>query len=50
MKKVFGKELFVLWFSLAALVVAAISLNNSLDQLVSDDQETETCSNPMKRQ
>ena len=41
MKKVFGKELFVLWFSLAALVVAAISLNNSLDQLVSSDQESD---------
>ncbi len=42
MKKVFGKELFVLWFALAALIVAALSLNTSLNQLASgDEQETE---------
>ena len=32
------KELFVLWLSLGALVVAAISLNTSLGLLVSDDK------------
>ena len=33
MKKVFGKELFVLWLALAALIIAAISLNTSLNHL-----------------
>jgi hypothetical protein len=39
MKKVFGKELFVLWFALAALICAGLSLNTSLNQLVSREQE-----------
>lgn len=39
MKKVFGKELVVLWISLAALVCAAMSLNTSLNQLVSKEQD-----------
>lgn len=34
MKKVFGKELVVLWVSLAALVLAGLSLNKSLNRLV----------------
>lgn len=38
MKKVFSKELIVLWISLAALIVAALSLNTSLNQLVSKEQ------------
>ncbi len=33
-KKTFGKELFVLWISLGALVLAAMSLNKSLNKLV----------------
>ncbi len=33
MKKVFGKEMIVLWVSLASLVFAAMSLNDSLNQL-----------------
>ena len=39
MKKVFGKELIVLWVSLAALICAALSLNTSLNQLVGKEQE-----------
>ncbi len=39
MKKVFGKELFVLWIALAALIIAALSLNSSLDLLVNNEQE-----------
>jgi len=38
MKKVFGKEMIVLWVSLAALVCAAISLNDSLNQLAEKEQ------------
>ena len=38
MKKVFGKEMIVLWVSLAALVCAAISLNDSLNQLAENEQ------------
>ena len=34
MKKIFSKELIVLWVSLAALIIAAISLNSSLNLLV----------------
>jgi hypothetical protein len=34
MKKIFSKELTVLWVSLAALIIAAISLNSSLNSLV----------------
>jgi len=37
MKKIFSKELIVLWISLAALIIAAISLNSSLNQLVSKE-------------
>lgn len=33
MKKIFSKDLIVLWISLAALICAAISLNSSLNQL-----------------
>ena len=39
MKKVFGKELIVLWIALAALICAALSLNNSLKQLASREEE-----------
>lgn len=38
MKKVFGKEMIVLWVSLAALVCATISLNDSLNQLAEKEQ------------
>ena len=38
MKKVFGKELVVLWISLAALVCAVMSLNASLNQLAGKEQ------------
>ena len=37
-KKVFTKELFVLWFSLAALICAAISLNASLNMLQGEEK------------
>ena len=39
MKKVFGKELVVLWISLAALICAAMSLNASLNQLAGKEQD-----------
>ena len=39
MKKVFSKELIVLWISLAALVVAAIELNDSLNALADKEQK-----------
>ena len=39
MKKVFGKELIVLWIALAALICAAMSLNTSLNQLANKEQE-----------
>ena len=38
MKKVFGKEMIVLWVSLASLVFAAMSLNDSLNQLAEKEQ------------
>ena len=38
LKSVFGKELFVLWFALAALVCAAMSLNSSLNRLADKEQ------------
>ena len=38
MKKVFGKELIVLWISLAALICAALSLNASLNELTDKEQ------------
>lgn len=33
MKKVFTKDLFILWFALAALICAALTLNSSLNKL-----------------
>ena len=39
MKKVFGKELFVLWLALAALICAGLSLNSSLNLLANKEQE-----------
>ncbi len=39
MKKVFGKELIVLLISLAALIIAALSLNASLNLLAGREQE-----------
>ncbi len=39
MKKVFTKDLFILWLSLAALICAALSLNTSLNLLVGEEQE-----------
>ena len=39
MKKVFSKELIVLWLSLIALICAALSLNTSLEQLDSKEQD-----------
>ena len=39
MKKVFSKDLIVLWIALAALICTALSLNASLNQLVSKEQE-----------
>ena len=38
MKKVFSKELCVLWFVLAGLVWAGLSLNSSLNQLVKQEE------------
>jgi len=38
MKKTFGKELFVLWFSLGALICAVLSLNNSLNELADKEE------------
>jgi hypothetical protein len=37
MKKLFSKELIVLWVSLAALIFAALSLNSSLNQFADMD-------------
>ena len=39
MKKIFSKELIVLWLSLAALICAALSLNSSLNLLATKTQE-----------
>lgn len=39
MKKVFSKELLVLWLSLAALICAALNLNTSLNQLANKEEE-----------
>lgn len=39
MKKVFSKDLIVLWVSLIALICAAISLNGSLNKLT--EKETD---------
>ena len=38
-EKVFGKELFVLWFALAALICASLSLNTSLNKLAEKKQD-----------
>ena len=41
-KKVFTRELIVLWVALAALIIAALSLNSSLNRLVGkEEQETD---------
>jgi len=39
MKKVFTKDLVVLWVSLGALVLAAINLNDSLNKLSEKEEE-----------
>lgn len=39
MKKAFGKDLVVLWISLGALVLAAMSLNKSLNKLANKEQD-----------
>jgi hypothetical protein len=39
MKKTFTKDLFVLWFALAALICAALNLNSSLNKLVNKEEE-----------
>ena len=39
MKKIFNKELLVLWLSLAALICAALSLNSSLNLLAKTKEE-----------
>ena len=41
-KKTFKKDLFVLWFALASLVVAGLSLNTSLNLLVEKEGSEET--------
>jgi hypothetical protein len=38
-KKLFSKDLIVLWISLFALICAAIALNSSLNKLVDSEQE-----------
>ncbi len=39
MKKTFTKDLFVLWFALAALICAALNLNSSLNKFADKEQE-----------
>lgn len=39
MKKVFTKELIILWIALAALICAALSLNASLNLLADKGKE-----------
>jgi len=39
MEKTFTKDLFILWFALAALICAALNLNDSLDLLVKKEEE-----------
>ena len=39
MKKVFTKDLIVLWLSLGALICAALSLNASLERLENKGEE-----------
>ena len=41
MGKIFNKDLIVLWISLAALICAALCLNNSINQLA-DYKQKET--------
>ena len=40
MKKIIGKEMIVFWVSLGVLVCAAISLNDSLNQLAEEEQDS----------
>ena len=37
-KDVFKKDLFVLWLALAALIIAALSLNSSLESLIDKER------------
>ena len=37
-KDVFKKDLFVLWLALAALIIAALSLNSSLESLMDKER------------
>lgn len=39
MKKVFTKDMFILWLALAALICATLALNNSLNLLADKEQE-----------
>lgn len=39
MKKIFTKDLFILWLAIAALTCAAINLNASLNLLAEKGQE-----------
>lgn len=39
MKKIFNKEMLVLWLSLAALTCAAITLNDSLNKIADTEQD-----------
>ncbi len=39
MKQIFGKDLIVLLIALAALICAALALNDSLNQLTEKEQE-----------
>ena len=41
MKKTFTKDLFILWLALAALICAALALNNSLNLLVDKEEDPE---------
>ena len=41
MKKVFTKDLIVLWISLGALICAAINLNDSLNKLAEKEESEE---------
>ena len=39
MKKIFTKDLFILFLALAALICAVLALNNSLNLLTDKEQE-----------
>ncbi len=39
LKKLFSKDLIVLWISLFALICAALALNSSLNKLADNGQE-----------